>query len=878
MSILATIRSWTTEIGFYYAGSLYKEDNFPLYWLVRKVLSKVRISDETAERLKSLSSKGVVVYVLKNKSQLNSLILRELCARKGIPQPVYCHGINMITWQPFSIALKVVISHLSLRIFKKPSVETETTGHLKALVGEGKSVIIHLGESELFENPFVEETLSQLMEAQTTLDRPIYLCPELITYGRRREKEEESLINILFGQSDTTDPVLRVITFLRYSNKASVISAEPVDLTEFIKTDEGHSREALIPQLRGELIARIDEEKATIVGPFLKSREEIIGMVLRDRGLVAFMEEAAAKAKKAKRDMNAVRKEARKYLDEIASDYSEIFVEIWDRILDWLWINIYDGVVVDIEGIAKIRNVSKKMPFVIIPCHRSHIDYLLLSHIFYKHNIQMPFVAAGTNLSFFPMGYIFRKSGAFFLRRSFKGNELYAEVFAKYVKVLLKEGLPLEFFIEGGRSRTGKMVMPKYGILSMIIDAYREKACEDLAAIPVYIGYDRVIEEKAYLQELGGAEKEKEKATQMIKSGKLLRKRYGRVYMNVGDPILLKSYLAAQGKPLEEMTIDERQSLYRRIGYTIVKAINKVSVVTPFALTAVGLLCYDRRGISLGELKEVLALFYEYLAFRKVSFAMTFADREKAVAEALHLFNQSGLISRMGTEEEEEEIEEIVYSLEDDKRMNLEYYKNTILHFFLPVSFVAASILTSPEDMIPINRINDDYSFFKRLFRHEFIYDDQKSDPDEVGEVLSYLRDRGMIAGFDKNEKTWIEVKGRGRTSLLPFAGLIHNYLESYWVVIRGAYYLRKGLKAEKDWLKNIRDLGARMYKKGEIRRAEALSQSNYQSAVRYLKDVNIITESEVQDKGDKRFTKRYALTENKVQMESLRRRLFKFL
>jgi glycerol-3-phosphate O-acyltransferase len=401
MSILATIRSWTTEIGFYHTGNLYKEDNFPLYWLVRKVLSKVRISDETAERLKSVVSKGVVVYVLKNKSQLNSLILRELCARMGIPQPVYCHGINMITWQPFSIALRVVVSHLSHWIFKKTTFESEATAHLQELVGEGKSVIIHLGESELFENPFVEEALARLMETQTTLDRPIYLCPEMISYGRRREKEDESLINILFGQSDTTEPLLRLITFLRYSNKASVISAEPIKLSDFIKTGEGRSREQLVAQLRGELIARIDEEKTTIVGPFLKSREEIIGTVLRDRGLVAFMEEAATKTKKSKRDINAVRKEARKYLDEIASDYSEIFIEIWDKILDWLWINIYDGVVVDIEGIVKIRNVSKKMPFVIIPCHRSHIDYLLLSHIFYKHNIQMPFVAAGTNLSFF---------------------------------------------------------------------------------------------------------------------------------------------------------------------------------------------------------------------------------------------------------------------------------------------------------------------------------------------------------------------------------------------------------------------------------------------------------------------------------------------
>ena len=232
----------------------------------------------------------------------------------------------------------------------------------------------------------------------------------------------------------------------------------------------------------------------------------------------------------------------------------------------------------------------------------------------------------------------------------------------------------------------------------------------------------------------------------------------------------------------------------------------------------------------------------------------------------------------MGAEDEEEEIEEIVYSLEDDKRMNLEYYKNNILHYFFPAIFVATSILTSPEDMIPVNRISDDYSFFKRLFRHEFIFDDQKKDVDEVGETLSYLRDRGMIVRFDRGERAWIEVKGRGRTSLLPFAGLIHNYMESYWVVVRGCYYLRKGPKAERDWLKYIRGLGARMYRKGEIRRAEALSQSNYQSAIGYLQDVNIITVTEVQDKGEKRTTTRYALTENRVQMESLRRRLFKFL
>jgi glycerol-3-phosphate O-acyltransferase len=197
MSILSTIRAWTTQIGVYHAGSLYKEDNFPLYWLVRKVLSKVQITDETAEELKALSEKGVVVYALKNKSPLNSLILREICVRKGIPQPVYCHGINMITWQPSPMAFRVIMSHISRRIFRRsPPVQTPED-HLGELVQGRKSVIIHLGDSELFENPSVERTLLRLMEVQKTLEVPIYLCPELITYGRRREKEEEeNLINI----------------------------------------------------------------------------------------------------------------------------------------------------------------------------------------------------------------------------------------------------------------------------------------------------------------------------------------------------------------------------------------------------------------------------------------------------------------------------------------------------------------------------------------------------------------------------------------------------------------------------------------------------------------------------------------------------------
>jgi glycerol-3-phosphate O-acyltransferase len=777
----------------FYAECLYEQDNFPLYWLVEKVLSKVQLADQYVEQLKNLANTGIVVYALKQKSQLNSLIIRELSARKGIPRPVYSHNVNMIFWQPFSNALKVIKSFLSHLVFKRTILSPNKNNYLKNIVQGRQSAIIHLGGSEFIEDEYADAAIMQLLDAQKDLDLPIYIVPQLITYGRRREKEDENLVNILFGQSDHTSALQRIITFLRYANKAIVISAEAINLSEFMTENKNLYPGEMMQRLRGELLDRIDDEKATIVGPALKSRDELIGMVLNDRDLIRYMESMAAGGKTS---YPRILKETRKYLHEIASNYNEMFIEIWDKVLTWLWNNIYDGVVVDQEGMVKIRNISKKMPFVIIPCHRSHIDYLLLAYVFYKHNMQLPFIAAGTNMSFFPMGYIFRRSGAFFMRRSFKGNPLYGEVFAKYLKVLLREGLPLEFFIEGGRSRTGKMIMPKYGLLSMIIQAYQEGACDDLALIPIYIGYDRVIEEKSYLKELGGAPKEKEKTTDLIKSSKVLRKRYGRVYVNIGEPLQMKSYLTSQEKKYEDMTLADRQSLYRKIGDEIVLEISKVSVVTPYALISAGLLSHDRRGMSNNDLMNVLNSFYDYLAYRQIRLAVTLANRRKAIRDALSLFDQSGLISRMGTEDEgEDEFEEIVYSLEDDKRMNLEYYKNNILHYFLPVSFVATSILSNNNDMIALTQIMEDYRFFKKLFFHEFIFDDKKDDLDEVNNILTYLHNRGMIVGEERNEQAWIEVKGKGRTHLTPFAGLISNYIESCWVVIRGCSYLCKGLR-----------------------------------------------------------------------------------
>ncbi|MBW2674347.1 MAG: 1-acyl-sn-glycerol-3-phosphate acyltransferase [Deltaproteobacteria bacterium] len=707
------------------------------------------------------------------------------------------------------------------------------------------------------------------------MDTPVFLVPQLVAYGRRREKKDKSLAVLLFGQTENPGTLRRVITFFRLYHKAFVVSCEPVNLSEFLEIHSGKSREAISYLLRREIIDRIDEEKRTIVGPVLKSREEIAGIALRDPGLIRFMEEMAATGKEG---YGTIVDRANGYLLEIAAGYNDTYIGFMDKVLTWLWDNIYDGVIVDKEGLARMREVSKKMPFVVIPCHRSHMDYLLIHYVFYYNNIQLPFIAAGANLSFWPLGYFARNLGAFFIRRTIGGNALYGEALAKYVKTLLAEGFPIEFFIEGGRSRTGKMVMPKYGLFSMIMQAYRESHFDDLAIIPVFVGYDRVVEERSYLKELGGRSKEKEKISSLLKSINILKKRYGGVYMNVGEPMLLKSYLASQETPIEEMTLSERRILYRKMGYEVVNEINEVSVVTPFSLVAAGLLSYYRRGISHDDLMEILNEFYDYLDFRGVRFSSTFANREKALNDALGMFESSGFISRMGPEEgdEEDELAETIYSVDEDRRLNIEYYKNNILHSFVSLSFVSTSLLSNSRTEISLSEVMEDYDFFKALFMDEFIYDNKVDDREEVQRVLSYARDRGMIILHEDADESMasIAVTGKGRTSLPPFAGLVQNYLESYWIASRGLTYLKGKGRQKKDLIKKIHKLGVKMYKKGEISKTEALSQSNYKNALKFLLDYGAISMS---SEGDGEGVRIFSLAD-KGRLETLRRKLFNFM
>ena len=325
--------------------------------------------------------------------------------------------------------------------------------------------------------------------------------------------------------------------------------------------------------------------------------------------------------------------------------------------------------------------------------------------------MHIPRVTAGKNMAFWPMGQIFRKCGAFFIRRSFKGERLYLEVFQRYIKSLLEEGHPIEFFIEGGRSRNGKLILPKTGFLSILLRAYREGFCKDLIFVPASIIYDRIMEEKSYHEEIGGGLKKKENFMQIIKARRFLKRKYGKIYIRFSHPFSLNEYLSQIDSSVKNAP--------RELAFHLVRSINAVSLVTPLSLITTAILANHQRGFHLSELAETVNILSKFIKRYDIPTTSTLVDSSKKIEETLSLLINQRVVDFL---EDATGEEETFYYVDEDKKIQLEYYKNSIIHFFIPHSFVAISLLTGAEEEKDLKSIISDYAFFFFFFKNDFVF------------------------------------------------------------------------------------------------------------------------------------------------------------
>ncbi len=801
--------------------------------LLKLFYSGIKVDKQQTEILQQLEENAIVVYVNKFRSLFEYLFYYNRYRQEHLPYPQLGFDYKVFLWQPVSRLLRIFLAKLDFMLRYQSLPDPYDRGYLKQELINGQCGFLSLVGKKIFHRRFVKaetDPIHYLIEIQKTIDRTIYLIPQLMFFSKTARRENPTLIDILLGPKDKPGKIRSLVTLFKNSDRVFVEVSEPLNLKRYLESAEtrNQSTEYQSLLLRRDLLVQLNAHRQSITGPVRKSREELKESILTTERFQQFMESYAEN-----RDVpiSEVRRKADAYIEEIAANYKPAFIKVAAVIVGWIIRTMFDGFTTNHEVLNKVKNMSLKGPLVFIPSHKSHIDYLILDYALYHNNLPVPHIAAGKNLSFWPMGPLFRSGGAFFLRRSFRGAVLYSKVFAEYIHKLLEEGYNVEQFIEGGRSRTGKLLMPKLGLLSILMNAFKNGACKDMLIVPIYIGYDRIIEEKSYLHELGGGQKEPENIFQVLQARKFLKKRYGKIYIQFHEPISVNQLLSQQGLQLTEMKSKEVNAFIRKLGYQIINAINRVTVVTPHGLVAGAILNFSKEQFSSSELLAVLATYMKYLATQNAKLADTLvSDQQRAFEKVVASYTQRKFIEALSKSPDEKDTE-TNYLINEGRRLYLEYYKNTCIAFFIPAAYTAMAILERDSFRFSASELHAGYGFWQKFFKYEFAYDVDIGSEFHVRKSIKAFIDDGMVIPHQTLPDTY-DVTPTGFRKLKIFAFFLKTYFESYWIVLN--FYMRNPQNAvkPKDRLKKITARGNRMYKRKEVERKEALSKVSYQNAV----------------------------------------------
>ncbi|HKT71533.1 MAG TPA: glycerol-3-phosphate 1-O-acyltransferase PlsB [Steroidobacteraceae bacterium] len=579
----------------------------------------------------------------------------------------------------------------------------------------------------------------QEMIAAVTADPQldVELVPVLIYWGRAPQREG-SWFRLLLVEDWALTTRLRKFFQVLFNGRDTLIELhEPISLRSLLGDHTGSA-------VRGRRVVRVlrtlyAKQRAARIGPDLSHRRTIVTQVLRTR---AVRSAAAQEMREKKITRKQALLNAKRFAEEIAANYSHAFIRFMEHALARLWNRLYDGV--EFGHIETLEHAAEGNEIVYVPCHRSHMDYLLLSYAIYVHGYAIPHIAAGINLNIPVVGRFLRKGGAFFIRRSFRGSALYTVVFMNYLAAIMARGHSIEYFIEGGRSRTGRLLQPKTGMLSMTIRSFLRDPARPIVFLPVYFGYERVVEGSTYISELSGKPKEKESVLGLLRTARRFRERFGRVHVNLGEPITLSSILErhdpewrARGTE-DEARVPWIGAAVDDLATRIMRNINAAAAVTPINLLAMILLATPRQALPESELLRQIELYRALLRGFPYSDRVTVTDLPGV--EILAYGESMQVIQR-----QRQQLGDI-FRMSDESAVRATYFRNNILHLFAMPSLVACAFVGNARV-----RTDDLQRLAWRIYPYVaaelFLRWDESELAGVVSGVLACLEEHGLIEG-----------------------------------------------------------------------------------------------------------------------------------
>jgi glycerol-3-phosphate O-acyltransferase len=670
--------------------------------LMRRILylgTRTQVFPETPEAL-GLRPDLPVCYVLDERHLSNLLVLDHECGELGLPRALHPMRDEAYTSQRSFFFLS------------------------------------HNERGRLVPNPRVSAApmLKGMVRVAFTDPRfDVQLVPVTILWGREPGKQDSVLKALLAESWQQVSTLRHLLAMLIHGRHTMLRFSAPISLREFLSDgiDEPHA----VRKLGRILRVHFRRQREMAIGPDLSHRHTQLHTLLNMPSVrAAITDEAREKSV----PLVTAQKTARDFAFEIASDYSYAVVKAFALFLTWVWNKIYNGI--EVHNFERVTAVAPGHGVIYVPCHRSHADYLLLSYIIFTRGLMVPHIAAGANLNLPLVGSILRRSGAFFLRRKVKGEPLYAAVFQEYLHLMIDRGFPMEYFIEGGRSRSGRTLAPKAGILAMTVQSFVRSHARPLVFVPVYIGYEKLMEGSSYIAELHGRPKKSESLIGLVRAARVLKRNFGRVHVNFGPPLALAEFLETH-HPDWRNDSPEAQAPWLRgavdaTATELARRINALAVVNPVNLLAVTLLSTPKHAADVRLLQKQIEHVQYLLA--ESPYKATIITCDLSAAEVIEYVRTLDLVEcyphPLGD----------MIRAEEQQAALLAYFRNNVLHLLALPALLAC--LVSHNQVLTRQRAREAIKSIYGLLRAElFLPWDAKELDAVIDQAEAALTRRGLI-------------------------------------------------------------------------------------------------------------------------------------
>ena len=599
-----------------------------------------------------------------------------------IKQKIICYVL-----QNYSRSNALIVDGETRRLKLPPALDPLVVGNQK----EKASVLFlqHHNENNLLNPPphaFPPRLLRliDLLENHPEVD--IELIPVTVLWGRSPDKED-SWFKLLFTDTWATPGTVKQLVNIGLHGRQSYLEFHQGQslrtLVEFAR--KTHPNLSPATYILNTLNKYLDGQREVVLGPDLSDRRNVMHSLIKSKDV---QEAIRRESIRSKVSMIESERRAIAYLNEIVSDYSHSAVHFADMALTRLWTQLYDGV--EVHNFSTVRDLAKDYEIIYPPCHRSHIDYLLLSYVIYKRGMMVPYIAAGDNLNMPFVGQLLRGGGAFFIRRTFRGNGLYTTVFKEYLYSILSRNTPLEYFIEGGRSRTGRLLPPKTGMLAMTVHSHLRGRSKPIVFLPTYIGYERLMEGSTYVGEMQGKPKESESIIGILKTLRKIERIFGKVHVNFGEPVFLDDMLKKHGadqikiEKNDDPVPQEVSDAVNGSANAILENINRAVVINPVSLLSLILLATPKHTLD----EEICIKQLD--VYRNLVAALPYDERTQVTPlsgkEIIAYGLKLKLIKRI------KHVLGDIIAIEDNQAVLLTYFRNNILHAFVLPSLIAALV------------------------------------------------------------------------------------------------------------------------------------------------------------------------------------------